>query len=94
MTLVLCEKGALKKPMLYLSYYLKRYRSEYYERLMAVRNAGDFEGWIRFFLQAVIDTANHATSIARQIVGLNAADRRRVASEFARSPQAPALLEW
>ena len=93
-TLVLCEKGALKKPMLYLSYYLKRYRSEYYERLMAVRDAGDFEGWIRFFLQAVIDTANHATNIARQIVGLNAAHRRRVASEFARSPQAPALLEW
>ncbi len=93
-TLVLCEKGALKKPMLYLSYYLKRYRSEYYERLMAVRNAGDFEGWIRFFLQAVIDTANHATNIARQIVGLSAAHRRCIAGVFARSPQAPALLEW
>ena len=93
-TLVLCEKGALSKPMLYLSYYLKRYRSEYYERLMAVRNTGDFEGWLGFFLQAVIDTANHATSIAKEIMGLNEAHRRCIASEVAKSPQAPTLLEW
>ncbi|HXT34665.1 MAG TPA: hypothetical protein VN837_03720 [Chloroflexota bacterium] len=47
----------LGMPLLYLSHYLKAHRIEYYDRLMAVRNDGDWEGWLRFFLLGVRDTA-------------------------------------
>lgn len=59
--LFLIEKGLLQKPVLYISYELKRNQVEYYDRMMAVREHGDYEQWIRFFLQAVTDTAIQAT---------------------------------
>ena len=59
-TFLLCEKGILKLPLLYLSYYFKRYRSEYYDRLQAVRNRGDWEGWLKFFLRGVYEVAKEA----------------------------------
>ncbi|HEY8283109.1 MAG TPA: hypothetical protein VIJ28_01850 [Chloroflexota bacterium] len=54
-------------PLLYLSHYLKAHRTEYYDRLMAVRNDGDWEGWLRFFLLGVRDTAEEATTNIRAI---------------------------
>src|ERR1035437_4870187 len=66
--LVCC--GVLHRPLLYLSYYLKRHRAEYYDRLTAVRLDGDWEGWIRFFLQGVAETADEATATASKIVAL------------------------
>jgi Fic family protein len=66
--LVCC--GVLHRPLLYLSYYLKRHRAEYYDRLTAVRLDGDWEGWLRFFLQGVAETAAEATSTAGKIVAL------------------------
>jgi Fic family protein len=53
--------------LLYLSHYLKAHRTEYYDRLMAVRNDGDWEGWLRFFLLGVRDTAEEATTNIRAI---------------------------
>ena len=52
-TFLLCERGVLAKPVLYLSHYFKQHRQEYYERLQAVRDDGDFEGWLVFFLRGV-----------------------------------------
>jgi Fic family protein len=49
-TFLLCESGTLQKPVLYLSHYLKRHREEYYDRLQAIRDTGDWEGWLAFFL--------------------------------------------
>lgn len=69
-TLLLAHGGALEQPLLYLSYYLKRNRAEYYDSLTAVRVTGDWEGWLRFFLRGVADTATEAVSLARQIVAL------------------------
>ena len=57
------EQGRL----LYLSYYLKANRAEYYDRLMAVRNDGDWEGWLRFFLEGVRATAEEASANIRTI---------------------------
>jgi Fic family protein len=74
-TLLLVQRGILHRPLLYLSYYLKRHRAEYYDRLMAVRLSGDWEGWTRFFLDGVGRTAEEATSTARRIVSLREADR-------------------
>jgi Fic family protein len=52
-TFLLVHRGILHRPLLYLSHYLKRYRSEYYDRLSAIREAGDWEGWLKFFLRGV-----------------------------------------
>lgn len=69
-TLMLVERGVLSRPLLYLSHFFKRHRAEYYDRLMAVRLAGDWEGWMRFFLRGVAETAAEATETARRIFEL------------------------
>jgi Fic family protein len=60
----------LQRPVLYLSHYLKQHRATYYDRLMAVRNEGDWEGWLRFFLTGVATVAREAEQTARRIVQL------------------------
>jgi Fic family protein len=69
-TFLLVCRGVLHRPLLYLSYYLKRHRTEYYDRLTSVRLDGDWEGWLRFFLQGVYETAEEATSTAGKIVSM------------------------
>lgn len=59
-TLWLMLQGLLKYPVLYISYYFKRNRVEYYDRLMDVRVKGHFEEWIRFFLRGIITSAEDA----------------------------------
>jgi Fic family protein len=55
--LFLMEKGILTSPVLYISYFLKKNRAEYYDRLTLVRTKGDFEQWVSFFLQAIYEAA-------------------------------------
>lgn len=69
-TFLLVHARVLGRPLLYLSYYLKRHRPEYYDRLTAVREAGDWEGWLRFFLRGVGETASEATETAGAILRL------------------------
>jgi Fic family protein len=69
-TFMLIHEGVLAKPLLYLSLYLKRHRIEYYDRLMAIRQRGDWEAWLRFFLRGVADTASEATATAQRIYEL------------------------
>lgn len=78
-TLMLCEDGALSRPLLYLSLYLKARRAEYYDRLTAIRAQGHWEPWIVFFLQGVSVTARMATQTARDIVALRDLHRGSVA---------------
>jgi Fic family protein len=68
--LLLCERGALRHPLLYLSVYLKAHRAQYYDRLTAIRNDGDWEGWVAFFLRGVAEVSDSATVTARAIVEL------------------------
>jgi Fic family protein len=74
-TFLLMHQGTLHRPLLYLSVFLKRHRSEYYDRLMAVRESGDWEGWLEFFLRGVAETAEEATVKARAIVALRESHR-------------------
>jgi Fic family protein len=67
-TFLLCHRKVLSLPLLYLSYFFKKHRAEYYDRLMAIREAGDWEGWLRFFLRGVEETAKEATATAGAIV--------------------------
>ena len=69
-TFLLCHEKVLQRPVLYLSHYLKQHRATYYDRLMAIRLAGDWEGWLRFFLTGVGEVAREAEQTARQIVQL------------------------
>ena len=70
LTFLLVHRRVLQRPLLYLSYYLRRHRAEYYDRLMAVRLDGDWEGWLRFFLRGVAETAEEATGTAEDILRL------------------------
>jgi len=81
-TFLLCEKEVLLKPVLYLSHYFKRYRQEYYEHLQAVRDHGAWEEWLRFFLKAVREVSQQATSTARQILVLRERHREVIANQF------------
>lgn len=78
-TFLLCHRGVMHRPLLYLSHYLKRHRAEYYDRLMAVREDGHWEGWLQFFLRGVIETSREATETARAIVDLR--ERHRAVIE-------------
>lgn len=80
-TFLLCERDVLHQPLLYLSHYLKRRRMEYYDRLTAIREQGDWEGWLRFFLRGVFEVSQQATFTARAILALRERDRQRVADE-------------
>ena len=60
-TLFLMEKGVLTTPVLYISYFLKKNRIEYYDRMTEVRNKGNYGQWVKFFLQAIHESALDAT---------------------------------
>lgn len=74
-TLILCVDGILRQPLLYLSLYLKTHRQTYYHHLQSVRETGDWEAWIKFFLTGVAETANQATQTAQEIMALFEKDR-------------------
>jgi Fic family protein len=82
-TFLLVFRGVLHRPLLYLSVYLKRNRAEYYDRLMAIRNSGDWESWLRFFLTGVAQTAEEATATARAILELREEHRHRIQEQTA-----------
>jgi Fic family protein len=77
-TFLLVHRSALRRPLLYLSYYFKLHRAEYYDRLMAVRLRGDWEGWLQFFLRGVAETAHEATLTAERIFEMRERHRTMV----------------
>ena len=77
-TFVLCHAGVLREPMLYLSLYFKERREEYYALLDGVRQTGDWEAWIAFFLEGVKQTAESAVSTAGRLVELFHDDQERI----------------
>jgi Fic family protein len=81
-TLLLCEREVLRQPLLYLSYYLKAHRTQYYDRLMAVRHDGDWEGWVKFFLRGVFEVSQGASDTARAILDLREQHRQLIAVEL------------
>ena len=77
-TFMLCVEGFLKQPILYLSLYLKSNRKRYYDLLQSVRETGDWEGWVKFFLNGVIETSQQATETAQAILALFEKDRKNI----------------
>jgi Fic family protein len=83
-TFLLTERGLLHQPVLYLSHYLRRHRTTYYELLQAVRIDGAWERWLDFFLRGVIDVADEATLTARRILAQREAHRAAITETFGR----------
>lgn len=83
--LMLCADGALRRPLLYISLFFKRNRDEYYALLQRIRTEGDWESWIRFFLEAVERTADEAVASARSAIALFAADERKIREKLSAS---------
>jgi Fic family protein len=68
--ILLFEKALLSSPMFYLSAYLEQHRDTYYYRLRAISEAGDWNGWVVFFLSALVDQARSNTRQAMEIIKL------------------------
>ena len=77
-TFLLCMEGALKEPILYLSLYFKSHRQNYYDLLQRVREKGDWEAWLEFFLEGVKETSEQAADTAKQILALFDTDRQKI----------------
>lgn len=66
-TFYLCQQGVLKKQLLYLSDFFKGYRQDYYEKLNNFRRNDDIEGWLKFFMEGIIETSQKSVETARKI---------------------------
>ena len=77
-TLLLCQAGLLRQPLLYLSLYFKQHRDTYYDLLNHVRHTGDWEAWLAFFLAGVRLTAEGAVSTAQRLSRMFQDDRNRI----------------
>jgi len=75
-TLLLCQEGVLRHPLLYLSLYFKQHRPEYFDLLMKVRTEGDWEAWLRFFVVGVREMAEGAVATARRLNDISSNDRQ------------------
>jgi Fic family protein len=84
-TFLLCERQVLSKPVLYVSYYLKQHRETYYAHLQAVRDEGDWEGWLAFFLRGIAEVSAQATETARRIIDLRERHRSLITEHFGRA---------
>lgn len=84
-TFLLCEKAILSRPVLYLSWYFKAHRQDYYEHLQAVRDRGDWEGWLEFFLRGVFAVSQQASETAGSILRLREAHRQAITDRLAGS---------
>lgn len=93
-TFLLCERKVLTKPVLYVSLTLKKRRLEYYERLQAIRDRGQWEEWLVFFLDCVADAALDAVALVKKILTMREGHRDQIVNEMgARAGKAIRLLE-
>lgn len=92
-TLLLMHHGMLRRPLLYLSHYLREHREMYGERLQNIRDRGDWEGWLVFFLRGVAEVAVEATATAQAILEMKDAHTELLLTESPGNPRVAALVE-
>ena len=76
--LFLIDKKVLTTPALYISYFLKKYQSEYYSRLSEVRIKGYFEQWVKFFLRAINESAQDAVQTIEELFNLHNKNEKNI----------------
>ena len=79
--LYLLEKKVIKTPALYLSFYLKENRIEYYDRMTAVRESGDYEQWIKFFIEGIYVSGQSAIETADELIAIRNSNLERLEAE-------------
>ncbi len=92
-TLMLVSEGALREPLLYLSAFLTKHKPDYYARLTSIRERGEWESWLSFFLRGVEEVANDACATAARIPALLDAHRALVEDNLASKPSAKRLVD-
>ena len=92
-TFFLVAHKILRRPLLYLSYFLKRNRTEYYDLLMEVRLKGNWESWVKFFLKGVEEVSQEASSTAGQMIRLKQAMIDRLYQNHVSSIYAVRLID-
>jgi Fic family protein len=93
-TLLLCAKGVLREPLLYLSLYFKSHRQRYYDLLQRVRTEGVWEEWLDFFLEGTESTARQAADTAVQILHLFEVDRKKIRATGRKAASGLAVHEY
>lgn len=91
--LYLMQEGLLGKPVLYVSYFLKKNQVEYYDRMGEVRRTGNYEQWVRFFLEAVVEAATDALESGKRLVGMHERNLAKVEGLGSRSDTNRRLFE-
>jgi len=84
-TFLLCQREILLKPVLYLSHFFKQHRAEYYELLQAIRDRGEWEEWLAFFLRGIASVSREATETSRRILALREDHRAAVTTHLGRA---------
>ena len=79
--LYLLKKKVIKTPSLYLSFYLKGHRIEYYDRMSAIRETGDYEQWIKFFLEGIYASGESAIETANELILLRDKNMKKIEGE-------------
>ena len=79
--LYLLERKVIKTPSLYLSFYLKEHRIEYYDRMSEIRRTGDYEQWIKFFLEGIYASGKSAIETANELIVLRIKNIKRLEDE-------------
>jgi Fic family protein len=93
-TLLLCEKKALREPLLYLSLFFKTHRRHYYELLQRVRTQGAWEDWLSFFLEGIESTAAEVSQGITRSLALFARDKRKIEAMGRASSSALRVQEY
>ena len=81
-TLLLTRSKHLSRPLLYLSYYFKQHRTEYYDRLQAVRDKGEWESWLSFFLNGMYQASTDAINTSMRILELRKEQQELITEEM------------
>ena len=90
LSLLLCEKGYLTQPILYLSGFLEKHRDQYIDSLLRVSQNGDWIGWVNFFLEGVAEQSKDAVERSRLLLDLRQQYRER--AQTARASALPLQL--
>ena len=93
-TLFLMEKKVLNSPALYISYYLKKNRIEYYDRMSDVRNKDNYEQWIKFFLNAIKESANESVETIKKLSELHDANIKKIDAMGRAAKNARAVFDY
>lgn len=89
--LILYDKGRISRPAFYMSGYLERHRKEYYRRLQEISDSGSYQGWLAFFLRAVIEQATEDTARLKGMLDLYESMKQTLTGEIRTQYAIPVL---